>query len=132
MTVALEQALIQRFIDGSFGLPVAYENKDFEPTAGEPYAEVSSFINDETPFSLNDSNETDGFLQIILRYPENDFSWDAKTKADQIRQVFKIGTRINTGDGRLVITQSGSDKGANEDGWYKLVLRFYFTAVIPR
>lgn len=133
MSVELEQALVQRYVDGAFGLPTAYENKGFTPTAGVPCAELKTFINDETPFSLNDSNQNDGFLQIILRYPEDEYSWKAKIKRDQIKAVFKIGTRIVTPTGKLQITRVlAPSEGENDNGWYKIVIRFFFTAVLPR
>ena len=132
MTAKLEQALVQRFIDGNFGLPIAYENNGYEPAAGTPYAEISTFVNDETPLSMNSSDQTDGFFQVILRYPENEYSWDAKNKADEIRNVFKIGLRLVNDGQKLTVTSRSADKGFNEDGWYKIVLRVFFTAVLPR
>lgn len=132
MTAKLEQALVQRFIDADFGLDIAYENNGYEPTAGTPYAEISSFVNDETPLSMNSSDQTDGFFQVILRYPENQYSWDAKNKADEIRNVFKIGLRLVNDGQKLTVTSRSADKGFNEDGWYKIVLRVFFTAVLPR
>lgn len=132
MTAKLEQALVQRFIDAGFGLPIAYENNGYEPTAGTAYAEISSFVNDETPLSMNTSDQTDGFFQVILRYPDGQLSWDAKNKADEIRNVFKIGLRLVNDGQKLTVTSRSADKGFNEDGWYKIVLRVFFTAVLPR
>jgi len=132
MTAKLEQALVQHFIDGNFLLPIAYENNGFDPVAGNAYAEISSFVNDETAFSLNDSDQTDGFFQVILRYPVDEYSWDAKNKADEIRAHFKIGLRLENDGQKLTVTSRSADKGFNEDGWYKIVLRVFFTAVLPR
>lgn len=132
MTAKLEQALVQHFDDANFGLPIAHENRDYTPTANTAYAELSSFVNDETALSLKHSDQTDGFFQVILRYQENDFSWAAKNKADEIRNVFKIGLRLSNDGHKLTVTRRSADKGFNEDGWYKIVLRVYFTAVLPR
>lgn len=132
MSLLLEQALVQRFIDGAFDIGVAYENADYEPTAGSPYAELKTFFNDETPFSLKHSNETDGLMQVILRYPENDYSWTAKAMRDQIKTVFKIGLKLETAQGNLQIIRVSAQEGENENGWYKIVIRFFFTAVLPR
>jgi hypothetical protein len=132
MTAKLEQALVQQFINGNFGLPIAHENKAFEPSANTAYAEISSFVNDETALSLKHSDQTDGFFQVILLYPVNDFSWAAKNKADEIRNVFKIGLRLTNDGHKLTVIRRSADKGFNEDGWYKIVLRVYFTAVLPR
>ncbi len=134
MTVKLEQALVQRFIDGNFGIGIAHENSSYDPVAGIPYAELSSFINDETAFSLNDSDQTDGFFQVILRYPTgaDELSWGAKNKMDEIKQFFKIGLRLTNDGQRLTVLSRTTEKGFPEDGWYKLVTRIFFTAVLPR
>lgn len=132
MTIALEQALLQRYIDGSYGLDVSYENADFDASAFTKFAKVDTFLNDVTPFSLKHSDETSGFFQVILYYLEGDLSWDAKQKAAEIVQGFKVGTRLNTSEGILTINRYSQGKGANEDGWFKIVLRFYFVAVLPR
>lgn len=132
MTAKLEQALIQYFIDSNFGLPNAWENKDFEPTAGEAYAEIKTVINDETAFSMNTNDQTDGYMQIILRYPEDKYSWDAKNKADEIKRAFRIGLRLQIDGERLTISRKKSGEGFNEAGWYKIVVRVFFNAVIPR
>jgi len=132
MTAKLEQALVKKFIDSSFGLPIAYENKSYDPLSQPAYAEVTSFINDETAFSLKHKDQTDGFFQVILRYPPDEYSWDAKNKADEIRAAFKIGLRLTNDGQQLTVTRRDATKGENVDGWYKIVLRIYFTAVLPR
>lgn len=132
MTLAIEQALIQHFIDAEFGLPIAYENGDYDATDGNAYAELNTFINDVTAFSLNDNDQTDGYLQIILRYPEGGYSIDAKTMADTILSEYKIGQRLTYSGQKITINRKSIAQGANESGWYKLVLRVFFTAVLPR
>ena len=132
MTLKIDQALIQHFIDGNFGLPIAYENGDYEPTAGVAYAEVETFVNDVSAFSLNDSDQTDGYLQVILRYQEGGHSIDAKAMADTILASFAIGQRITYDGQSVTVRQKSRAKGASEAGWYKLVLRVFFTAVLPR
>lgn len=132
MTAKLEQALIEHFISGNFGLEIASENENFDPSELERYVAISSFVNDETAFSLNDSDQTDGFFQAILYYPVGELSMNAKNKADEIKRHFKIGLRLTRDGERLTITSRSSEPGANEDSWYKIVVRIFFTAVLPR
>jgi hypothetical protein len=132
LTAKLEQALVQHFIDAAFGLPIAYENNGYDPVPGTAYAELSTFVNDTSALSLNTSDQTDGLLQVILRYPEGEFSWDAKNKADAIGAVFKLGLRLKNDGHQLTVTRRAVQPGVNEAGWYKIVLRVFFIAVLPR
>lgn len=132
MTIELDQALMQHFIDANFGLPIAHENSDYDPVAGTAYVQLETFVNPMTALSLNNTDQTDGYLQAILRYPEGELSIDAKTKADEILNVFKLGLRLSYGGQKLTVNRKERIKGAQEDGWYKVVVRIYFTAVLPR
>jgi hypothetical protein len=132
VTAKLEQALIQHFIDAGFGLPIAYENSEYTPEAGTAYVHLGTFVNDTTTLSLNTSDQTDGLLQVILRYPEDGYSWDAKNKADAISAVFKLGLRLENDGQRLTVIRRSQAPGVNEAGWYKIVLRVFFIAVLPR
>lgn len=128
----IDQALLTAFVDGGFGLPIAHENLDFEPTPGEAYAELLVLQNDATPATLKHTNETDGVFRVILRYPVNKSSIPAKTKVDEIFAVFKIGQRLTYGGVSLTLTANQRAPGINEDGWYKLVLTMPYRAFLAR
>lgn len=130
--LAIDQALVNTFINGGFSLSIAHENIDFTPTAGTAYAELLVLQNDVTPATLNDSNDTDGVFRVILRYPANGGAIAAKTKADQIFTVFRIGTRLTYNGVTLTILGNSRQPGLAEDGWYKLVLDMPYRANIAR
>lgn len=132
MSVKIDQALTQRFISGNFGLPIAHENTQYTPTAGAAYAEIKVFGNDVTPFSFAHSDETDGFLQIILRYPLDTGAIAAKTKADEILAAYRIGTRLMYDGQRVTITRNQRMDGREEGGWYQIVLRVFYAAIMSR
>ena len=132
MSIKIDQAFIQAFIDGAFGLPIAHENSDYSPAAQTAYAELLNLPNDITAFSLNDSNETDGLFRIILRWPENEGSINAKTQADTIMSAFGIGTDVcYSGQCATIVTQDRGN-GFNEEGWYKILITIGYYANITR
>lgn len=132
MSLRIDQALTSRFIAGAYGIGIAHENLPYSPTIGTAYAELNVLPNDETAFSANDSDETDGIFRIILRYPENAGAIPAKTMADSIFDGFKVGDKF-TYDGQMVeITGRQRAPGVRETGWYKLVLSIAYQAFTRR
>jgi len=132
MTVKIDQAFTNAFITAEYGLPIAHENLPYVPVPGTAYAELIVAQNDQSPFSITDSNETTGVFRVILRYPLLSGAIGIKTMADTISATFKIGTLL-TYDGQSVkINRVGRDVGFPEEGWYKIVLTFTYWAYIAR
>jgi hypothetical protein len=132
MSVKIDQALVSAFIAGGFGLSIAHENAPFEPAGQTPYAEIKVLQNDITAGTLSDTNDTDGVFRVLLNYPINTGAIAAKSKADQIFAVFKIGQRFSYGGVTLTILSNQRQPGIAEDGWYKLVLTMPYRAAIER
>lgn len=131
MSVKIDQALVQSFIGGDFKIGIAHENIDYAPD-NNPYAEILVLQNDTTPWSLNHSDETDGVFRVILRYPAGSGAVVAKLKAEEIRQHFKIGTRIAYDGVSLTIAGSQRQPGVQEQGWYKLIINLSYRAILTR
>lgn len=132
MSVKIDQAMVQTFVNGGFNLPIAHENLAYEPVPGTPYAELINLPNDTTPLSTNDTNETDGVFRIILYWPQNEGSIQAKLKADEILAVFSIGTKVCYQSQCATITRSSRYKGVAELGWYHVVITIAYTAFLTR
>lgn len=132
MTIKIDQALIQHFISGSFGLPIAHENLPYAPTSGTPYAEILVIQNDITAADLSHTNETDGIFRVILRYPVDTGAVTAKQKADAIFSYFKIGSEISYSGQEIVITRHARANGYSEQGWYKIVITISYKAFLAR
>lgn len=130
--IYIDQALISRFIDGNFGLPIAHENMAYAPAAGTAYAELLVLQNDVTALTLKHSNATDGVFRVILRYPLEVGAVIAKQKADQIFDFYKLGQRLEYASDSLTITSNSRQVGVAEDGWYKLVLSMSYKAFFGR
>lgn len=132
MSIRIDQGLTNRFISGTYGLPIAHENLSYSPVVGTAYAEIFNIPNDETAFSVTDSDETDGVFRVILWYPENDGAVPAKTMADTIFNDFKIGQRITYNEQKIEITGRQRTLGVREAGWYKLVLSISYRTFTTR
>lgn len=130
MSIKIDQALTQAYIDGAFSLPIAHENADYSPTAGTAYAEIKVIRNEAVPDTLGASgyDETTGLFQVTLRYPVGGYSITAKTKADEMMLYFSIGSTFTYSGQTVLITRKDRGAGYVEDGWYKLILRFTFNA----
>lgn len=132
MSVNIDQAFIDSFIDNDFGLEIAHENLAYSPSPGTEYVELLNIPNDITPLSLTGSDETDGIFRIILRWPVDDGSINAKTKADEIMSAFKIGTQVCYNGQCSTVTRQARQKGFNESGWYKILITIGYHAILVR
>ena len=132
MSIKLDQALVQSFIDGAFGLPVAHENDDYSPVAGTAYAELDVTMNGENGFTLTDLNDITGYLQIGLNYPTGAGAIPAKTMEKTVADAYPIGTVLTYSAQSLEITGIQRPTPAPRDGWYRRLLRINFVAYLPR
>jgi hypothetical protein len=130
MSVKIDQALVQAFDAGGFGLPIARENTPYQPSVGTAHAVLQVVRNPAAPLTMGEGgmDETTGFLQATLKYPENDGDMIAKAKADDILFHFRIGRVFTHNTQRVQIVGKDRGTGRNEAGWYQLVLRFEFEA----
>jgi len=71
-------------------------------------------------------------FRILLRYPTDKSSVPAKTKADEIFAVFKIGQRLTYDGVTVTIIGNQRQPGVVEEGWYKLVLTMPYKAFLTR
>lgn len=132
MTIAIDQAFVSHFLAQGFSLPVAHENRNYDPVAGTAYAELIVAQNEDAPLSFADSDEATGVFRVILRYPTGIGAITAKNKADDIFAQFKIAQRINYNGQSVTILRHGREPGVAEDGWYKLVLTLRYWAHVAR
>lgn len=132
MSVKLDQALVQSFIDGAFGLPIAQENDDYDPVAGTAYAELTVALNPENGFTLDDLNDITGYLQIGLNYPTGAGAITAKLKATEITDAYPIGRVLTYSAQSLEIASISRPNASPRDGWYRRLIRINFVAYLPR
>ena len=132
MSLKIDQAFVSEFINGAFGLPIAHENLPYTPTTNIAYAQLKNLPNDITGYSLNDTNLTDGVFRIYLNYPVNTGSIQAKTKAHQIMDYFRIGSKVDYQGQSATIRAVQRQPGAMEGNWYQLIVDIFYVAKLER
>lgn len=132
MSIKIDQAFIESFIDGAYGVDIAYQNQPYTPTAGTPYAELLNIPNDITALDLSDTNETDGLFRIILRYPVDTGAIAAKIKAEAMMASYSIGSSVSYSGQSARITAVNRQQGVVEESWYVTLITISYRAFIPR
>ena len=132
MSLKIDQAFVNSFINGSFGLETDYQNLPYTPTAQTAFAELNNLPNEISPLSLKDSNETNGIFRITLRYAADTGAIAAKTKAEEIMAYYEIGSTVTYSGQSATITRVQRQAGFNEDGWYTIIVDITYRAFITR
>jgi len=132
MSLKIDQAFVQSFIDGSFGLPVDYENMPYTPVSGTAFAELIHLPNPIDSLTLADMNETSGIFRIILRYPADGGAIAAKTTAEAIMAHYPIGSSVAYSGQSATIRSVDRQAGVVEDAWYTLVVSIRYISFITR
>ena len=140
----IDAALIQAYADGDFGLPTAYENREFEPALGQPWAALYLIHNAPEVATLGPSGQDmiSGIMQITLHYPLNTGAGAARAKADAIRAIFKAGNAISHNGQSVVIMAAarslsegvtqGSTAGRVSTGWFSTFVTIEWYAHLNR
>lgn len=133
----ISQALIDRYRAGAFFTDAltAYENAAFtKPATSIAWASVFIVPNQPSVESVGDGGMDGhtGFMQIDLNYPANAGAGSVVTKADNVAQYFKAGTRLAYGGQQVQIQSCGRSQGRPVDGWYRVSMTINWTAYVPR
>lgn len=133
----ISQALIDRYRAGVFFTDAltAYENSAFtKPPTTTAWASVFIVPNQPSVESVGEGGMDGhtGFMQIDLNYPTNAGPGSVVTKADNVAQYFKAGTRLAYGGQQVQIQSCGRSQGRPVDGWYRVSMTINWTAYVPR
>jgi len=134
MTYKIDTALQQAFMDGAFGLPIAYENRDYNPLPGTPYAALYVIPNQPSVNTLGDGGQDliTGIMQVDLNYPVGSGTGVAKQMATTIRDYFKAGTVFTFSGQDVFIVSSGRGIGGDVDSFYRLSNTIFWQARVTR
>lgn len=130
----IKSALVSAYETGAFGLPTAYENRDFDPINTGPWAAVYVIPNQPEVATLGSigTDQHEGILQIDLNYPAGAGDGDVLTKADEIGAVFKAGTYVDHDGQQVYIVGCGRSQGRRELGMYRISLTIEWYARTAR
>lgn len=134
MTHLIDSALIQSFEAGTFGLPIASENRKYDPSPNTPWAELFVVPNIPSVDTLGDGGAdiVTGFMQVNLNFPAEKGAGEAKQKATDIRNHFKAGTRITYNDQQVEIINAGRGLARNVNSWYQVIVTIQWRAWVNR
>lgn len=129
----LEQLLLTTFKDGAFGLPIAYENVEFNPITGHAYAELLIHPGKTIPLTLNDMDVNAGIFRVVLHYPKNTGSITARSKADEITKLYSIGASLVNTDVKLTITNNDVRSSSIDGGmWFSVIIDIFYNSFFTR
>jgi len=117
-------------------MPGVYENDaQHEPEADASWFQFFFIPNQPTAATLGNqgSDEHTGIVQINLNFPINEGSGTALEKADELRILFKAGSK-HTYQGQTVTAISCGQNGAGQivNGFYQTILTIQYRAQSAR
>lgn len=133
----IEKALLtawDAFNAASGSIGTAYENANYSPTQGTPWAQVFFLPEQPKVATLSGVGEDmhEGVFQVNLNYPQGAGAGAAADKADAIREYFEAGAKFASGSQEVLILSSGRAGGRNVEGWYVLPVSINFQARTTR
>jgi hypothetical protein len=131
----IEKALITAWNAFNAGaISTAYENANFAPVEGTPWAQVFFLPEQPKVATLSGIGEDEhlGIFQINLNYPQGAGAGAAADKADAIREYFEAGARFAFDSQDVLVLSSGRASGRNSQGWYILPVEINFMARTAR
>lgn len=130
----IKSALVDAFQTGGFSLPTAYENRNYEPKPGTPWAELFVIPNQPEVATLGDAGEDShtGIFQINLNYPPNQGEGPILATADAVRAVFSAGKRLTNNGQTMTVLSCGRSRGIQAGGWYRISITITWYALTAR
>lgn len=113
-----------------FGLDTVYENQEYTPVHGTPYARFTITPSDSYPVTMGSGGEDEeiGILFIDLHYPAGAGAGAAYSKADEIMTVLKVGVHGQANGVYLHVTSVRRSGGRVENGWHKVTVQVGYRA----
>jgi hypothetical protein len=133
----IEKALISAwdtFNAANGAMATAYENANYRPTQGTPWAQLFFLPDQPKVATLSGVGEDmhEGVFQVNLNYPQGAGSGAAADKADAIREYFEAGAKFVSGSQEVLVTSTGRAGGRNAEGWFILPVTINFMARTAR
>ena len=130
----IHKALTQSVIDLSLGLPIAYENSDFNPEidGGNSYLAISVLYDDQQTVNKTNLDDVNGFLQITNYTKSGSSVGDMYALVDTLNAAYPHARKITSGNQVVNIQNIAVNKRGNTNGWYATDFTIYFWSDISR
>lgn len=132
MSLAAVRAALETALAAiSPAIDYAWENVDYSPVVGTPYAQVYLLTATPDNREIGPGYTEQGFLQVNLFYPIGNGPADASARAALIRAAFPFGATFAAGSDTVLIKATPEVGPARtEDDRYLLPVRIRFEAHI--
>lgn len=130
----IHKALTQSIIDLSLGLPVAYENSNFDPEVdgGSQFLDLTTLFSDQETISKDSVDEAPGIFQVSVYTKSGVSVKTALQTVDLILGNYRHGDTFTNGTQTVYILNAGRNVGRNDNGWYIIDLSIIFKSDILR
>lgn len=130
----IHQALTQSIIDLALGLPIAHENKDFNPEedGGSQFIDLTTLFGEQNVISKDSVDESPGIFQISVYTKSGVSVKTALVTVDLILANYQHGNTFTVSPQTIFILSASRNVGRNENGWYIIDLSIVFKSDIIR
>ena len=145
----IHKACTQSVIDLALGLPIAYENSNFNPESngGDQYLDLTILYNNQEPVNKTSMDDVTGILQITNYSKSGESVKKTYELIDKLRANYTHAKQIPYGDKKTMVNSSGKycagqqvvnvqnmsvTKRGNIDGWFVTVVSIFFWSDISR
>ena len=130
----IHQALTQSVIDLALGLPVAYENSNFDPEVdgGSQFIDLTTLFGEQEVISKDSVDESPGIYQISVYTKSGVSVKTALNTVDTILANYRHNDTFTNGAQTVYILNSSRNAGRNDNGWYIIDISIVFKSDILR
>lgn len=127
-------ALTKSIIDLDLGIPLSYENRDYDPDKNndQQFIALTTLYNEQESLDKILYDEVTGIYQISLYTRSGGGTSESIEKVDAIASYYKHGLKIINGSQCVSVINFGRNGGRNVNGWYVIDMSISFKSDIAR
>ena len=124
----IHKALTKSVIDLALGLPIAHENKDFNPekNGGDNYISINIMYDDQQAVTKTGLDDVNGFLQISNFVKSGSSVNSNYTIIDILNANYPHAKKFTEGVQTVNIQNTAVNKRGNINGWYVTDFTIFF------
>ncbi len=130
----IQRILLQAISNGNFGLPIAFENVNYDATNGEPF--LACFVlrapTVQAELGYAGCDERTGIFQIDINYREGSGPTVHAEMADDINAFFRSGETFTGNDFRVNIRNVSAGVLRIGNGWATLPMTIEYYSFTER
>lgn len=131
---SIQRILLEAIQNAGFGLPIAFENVNYDASNGEPF--LACFIlrapTVQAELGYKGCDERTGIFQIDINYPEGSGPTVHAEMADDINLLFRSGATFTGNDFRVNIRNVSAGVMRIGNGWATLPLSIEYFSFTER